>query len=98
MFRSTFSAGEPMVNRCLRRPSVNIFMIGSPQPDSQLNSNFGPRDEVGNVSGNRCVSDCIPRGSEFDPSPVPFDHEKISTVILLPSADHSRRVVVSYKR
>ena len=27
-------------------------MIGSPQPDSQLNPNFGPRDEVGNVSDN----------------------------------------------
>ena len=78
--------------------SVGQHFIGSPQPDSQLNSNFGPRDEVGNMSGNRCVSDCIPRGSEFDPGPVPFDHEKIFTVILLPSADHSRRVVVSYKR
>ena len=29
---------------------------------------------------------------------VEIDHEMISTVILLPSADHSRRVVVSYKR
>ena len=29
---------------------------------------------------------------------VEIDHEIISTVILLPSADHSRRVVVRYKR
>ena len=29
---------------------------------------------------------------------VEFDHEMISTVILLPSAAHSRRIVVSYKR
>ena len=29
---------------------------------------------------------------------VEIDHEIIYTVILLPSADHSRRVVVSYKR
>ena len=29
---------------------------------------------------------------------VEIDHEIISTVILLPSADYSRRVVVSYKR
>ena len=29
---------------------------------------------------------------------VEIDHEIISTVIPLPSADHSRRVVVSYKR
>ena len=45
---------------------------------------------VGNVSGYRCVSDCRSRGREFDPGPVPFveiDHEIISTVILLPSAN-----------
>ena len=41
--------------------------------------------------------DCRSRGREFDPGPVPYfhgdsDHEIISTVILLPSAD-SRRVV-----
>ena len=29
---------------------------------------------------------------------VEIDHEMIPTVILLPSADHSRRVVVSNKR
>ena len=29
---------------------------------------------------------------------VEIDHEIISTVILLPSLNHSRRVVVSYKR
>ena len=29
---------------------------------------------------------------------IEIDHEIISTVILLPSADSSRRVVVSYKR
>ena len=42
-----------------------------------------------NVSGYRCVSDCRSRGREFDPGPVPYflDHEIISTVILLPSAD-----------
>ena len=32
----------------------------------------GPRSAVGNVSGNRCVSDCWSRGREFDPGPVPF--------------------------
>ena len=32
----------------------------------------GPRSAVGNVSGNRCESDCRSRGREFDPSPVPF--------------------------
>ena len=39
----------------------------------------GPRSPVGNVSGYRCVSDCRSRGREFD-------HEILSTVILLPSA------------
>ena len=54
-------------------------------------SGTGPRSAVGNVSGYRCVSDCRSRGREFDPSPVPYfreiDHEIISNVILLPSAD-----------
>ena len=61
----------------------------------------GPRSAVGNVSGYRCVSDCRSRGHEFDPGRshtfMEIDHEIISTVILLSSADHSRRVVVSYK-
>ena len=52
----------------------------------------GPRSAVGNVSGNRCESDCRSRDREFDPSLVQshtfleIDHEIISTVILLPSA------------
>ena len=32
----------------------------------------GPRSTVGNVSGNRCESDCRSRGREFDPGPVPY--------------------------
>ena len=43
----------------------------------------------------KCVSDCNSRGREFDPGPVPFfveiDHEIISTVILLPSADSFKK-------
>ena len=49
---------------------------------------------VGNVSGNRCESDCRSRGPEFDPCPVPYfrgDYEIISTVILLPSADSFKK-------
>ena len=30
----------------------------------------GMGSEVGNVSGNRCESDCRSRGREFDPSPI----------------------------
>ena len=32
----------------------------------------GPRSAVGNVSGNRCESDCRSRGREFDPGPGPY--------------------------
>ena len=32
----------------------------------------GLRRAVGNVSGNRCESDCRYRGREFDPSPLPY--------------------------
>ena len=48
-----------------------------------ITKSHGPRSAVGNVSGYRCVSDCRSRGREF----VEIDHEMISTVILLPSAD-----------
>ena len=47
----------------------------------------GPHSAVGNVSGYRCEADCRSRGREFDPGPVPYFHEIISTVILLPSAE-----------
>ena len=39
---------------------------------------------VENVFDYRCVSDCRSRGREFDPGPVPYDHEMIFTAILLP--------------
>ena len=32
----------------------------------------GPRRAVGNVSGNRCKSDCRSRDREFDPGSVPY--------------------------
>ena len=54
----------------------------------------GPRSAVGNVSGNRCESDCRSRGREFDPGPVPYFRGDFSSLPL----NHSRRVVVSYER
>ena len=33
-----------------------------------------PRSPVGNVSDNRCESDCRSRGHKFDPCPVPYLH------------------------
>ena len=60
--------------------------------DVTLGISAGPRSAVGNVSGYRCVSDCRSRGHKFDPGPVPYhDHEIISTVILLPSADSFKK-------
>ena len=51
----------------------------------------GPRSAVGNVSGYRCVSECRSRVASSIPARyhtfVEIDHEIISTVILLPSAD-----------
>ena len=38
----------------------------------RVNGRFWARSTVGNVSGNRCESDCRSRGREFDPGPVPY--------------------------
>ena len=55
----------------------------------------GPRSAVGNVSGNRCeltadpgVASSIPARSHTF---VEIDHEIISTVILLPSAESFKK-------
>ena len=37
-----------------------------------IQQHTGPRSAVGNVSGYRCLSDCISRGREFDPGLVPY--------------------------
>ena len=34
-----------------------------------------PHSAVGNMSGNRCESDCRSRGREFDLFPVPYFRE-----------------------
>ena len=51
----------------------------------------GPRSAVCNMSGNRYESDYRSKGNEFHPGSVPYfqeiDHEIISMVILLPSAE-----------
>ena len=60
-----------------------------------------PRSAVGNVSGKRCESDCRSRVtnliSAWSITFVKIDHEIISTVILLPSAESFKKGVVSYK-
>ena len=59
----------------------------------------GPRSAVGNVSGYRCVSDCNPGVASSFPALshtfVEIDHEIISTVILLPSADSFKKGCLS---
>ena len=60
----------------------------------------GLHSPFNNVSDCRDVADCISRGGQLDPGPVPFmeiDHELIFSMAILPSAN-SRRVVVSHKR
>ena len=70
---------------------IGILKIHDVIFELSLMNSAGPRSAVGNVSGYRCVSDCRSRGREFVPARyhtfVEIDHEIISTVILLPSAD-----------
>ena len=62
---------------------------------SHLVWDTGSLSAVGNVSGNRCKSDCRSRGRKFDPTQshtfVEIDHEIISTVILLTSAESFKK-------
>ena len=55
----------------------------------------GPGSAVGNLSGYRCVSDCNPGVASSIPAQphtfVEIDHEIISMVILLPSADSFKK-------
>ena len=55
----------------------------------------GPHSAVGNVSGNRCESDCRSGVASLIPARshtfVEFDHEIISTVILLLSAESFKK-------
>ena len=59
------------------------------------NLNEGVLKRTPGLTADQGVASSIPaRYHTF----VEIDHEIISTVILLPSTDHSSRVVVSYKR
>ena len=50
----------------------------------------GPCSAIGLVSGNGCESDCRSRRCKLDLALVEIDHEIISTVILLPSAEFKK--------
>ena len=73
----------PVLLNLLNSLQKSDRMLGKPQilllsPTSLINpiehehSCTVPRSAVGNVSGNRCESDCKSRGREFDPGPVPY--------------------------
>ena len=67
-FNSQFPARTQELNQ-LCSVLAGTFMLLLVQPQFPI---AGPRSAVGNVSGYRCVSDCISRGREFDPGPVPY--------------------------
>ena len=67
------------------------------------NKHWTNNSAVGNVSGNRCESGCISRDREFDPGPVPYFRGNFIMNSFLRSLsslplNHSRKIVVSYKR
>ena len=65
------SASKKRVNLCFKLSEVELYIYCI--TNNALTSNSaGPRSAVGNVSGYRCVSDCLSRGREFDPGPVPY--------------------------
>ena len=76
------------------KPQISLRMCAVWSEPLLVTRITGPRSAVGNVSGNRYESDCRSRGREFDPGPVPYFRGDFSALPL----NHSRRVVVSYKR
>ena len=72
---------------------ISILLISHRIRRKLKQSCTGPRNAVGNMSGNRCESDCRSRG----PIParshtfVEIDHEIISTVILLHSTESFKK-------
>ena len=93
------SNGKDFLSRINLRVYLSILRINLSFQIILMNEYAGPGSAVGNMSGYRCVSDCRSRGLPVRSHTfLEIDHEIISTVILLPSAIYSRRVVVSYKQ
>ena len=63
---------EKFKGSLLEYRSQSILLILNVQITMMSSTNTGPRSAVGNVSGNRCESDCRSRGRESDPGPVPY--------------------------
>ena len=81
------------------QPKAERYRFGVVYPSfflySAITTGTWPCSAVGNVSDYKCAPDFRSRGREFGPGPVPYfveiDHEIISTVFLLPSADSFKR-------
>ena len=70
-----------------RTQNHNRNNINNPQ-------NLRPRIAVGNLSGNRCESDCRSRGHKFDPGLVPNflgDRSEIISTVILPSNESFKK-------
>ena len=74
----------------MHKSNRNPYFSGTTKVDCT-----GPLSTVGNMYNYRCPSDCRSRGLEFSPGLVPFfveiDHEIISKVIRLPSAESFKK-------
>ena len=80
---------------------IFTFLISQPKQPYYSNPNqmqclfSGPRSAVGIVSAYRCKSDFRSRGASSIPAlshtSLEIDHEIISTVILLPSAESFKK-------
>ena len=95
-----YHSGEegPFVYIKIQTPGHSLFSICLCQillKARVIMSRTGPRSAVSNVSGNRHESDCSSRGREFGLARshtfMEIDHEIISTVILLPSAESFKK-------
>ena len=64
-----FSSPEPLAHGVSDRWMSVVSCVSCILCCQQLTR---PRSAVGNMSGNRCESDCRSRGCEFNSGPVPY--------------------------
>ena len=62
----------PLLDLCVNIHSFECWPFLLKLTSTSFPNWTGPRSTVGNVSGYRGMSDCIFRGREFDPGPVPY--------------------------
>ena len=69
MWGQTISLGSQPFKSHMYICCIYLFCI---VPSFLHRTSTGPHSAVGNVSGNRCKSDCRSRCHEFYPGPVPY--------------------------